>query len=111
MIRPSFDNSRAYIGTLFAVDDHDIDAAEVDPETLGEFTGLTDKNDVKIFEGDIVQQPITLDTATVNFVGGGFVFNYGDEARAMACTFRGVEKHVSIIGNVHDNPELLEVKT
>ncbi len=107
MIRPSFDNSRAYIGTLFAVDDHDIDAAEVDPETLGEFTGLTDKNDVKIFEGDIVQQPITLDTATVNFVGGGFVFNYGDEARAMACTFRGVEKHVSIIGNVHDNLKLL----
>ncbi len=80
----------------------------IEPETRGECASITDKNGVKIFEGDIVQECMTQDKATVKFVGGGFVFDYGDEARAMACTFRGVEKHVSVIGNVHDNPELLE---
>lgn len=55
LIRPEFNPNAAYIGYLFATDDHDIDVAEVDPSTLGRCTGLRDKNGTLIFEGNIVE--------------------------------------------------------
>ena len=88
--------------------EHEIE--EVDPATVGQYTGLTDKNGKKIFEGDIVE-------------GGDFdaeegygVIRWEDGAFEVATeTFLGTfhenywGKDFEIIGNIHDNPELLEV--
>ena len=68
------------------------------PETVGQFTGGYDVNDRKIFEGDIVEK--------VNH----------PECKLVIRDIRVFERLVPfpsryrVIGNIHDNPELLEVK-
>ena len=92
------------------------------PETVGQFTGLTDKNGKKIFEGDIIRA-ITLDTgseqiAVVCF--GNFIDeNNDDEYIGFYIEFDGIKttatqlamekckNRIEIIGNIHNNPELL----
>lgn len=75
---------------------------EVDPETVGQFTGLYDKNNNKIFEGDIVLLPklYTEKKGVVRFCGTAFrvrnIFSYQ------------LAESVEIIGNIYDNPELLK---
>lgn len=74
---------------------------EVDPATVGQYTGLLDKNGKRIFEGDIVRGPHISDdlmTEPVEFsaVCGWMPFDY---LREDLC---------EVIGNIHDNPELLE---
>ena len=73
-------------------------AWNVIPETVGQFTGLTDKNGVKIFEGDIVIY--SGKNSLCSFIKGSFVF--GNEFDLAY----GYE--VEVIGNIHDNPELLK---
>lgn len=95
------------------------DVAEINPETVGQFTGLTDKNEKKIFEGDIVRvlgnQQVddwkNVDyVALIAFLDGGFcaidgtVEEHGFRRYALARMDFGLE----IIGNQFDNPELLE---
>lgn len=97
------------------------------PETVGQYTGLNDKNGKKIFEGDIVEEnPVThFDRTTlpcmVEFKDGMFgmwVKKLNQKGKWIKvwealCTryeWDG-ESHtrLEIIGNIHDNPELLEV--
>ena len=84
------------------------------PETVGQYTGLTDIHGVKIFEGDIIEShfdELFPDLATTLIV----VWNdYGWFGRDMEGNVDSLErKWVSdffeIIGNIHDNPDLLEV--
>lgn len=93
--------------------------AAVIPETVGQFTGLTDKNGKKIFEGDIVHvlgnQQVE-DWKNVNYIGSIAYLDAG------FCVIDGtIENHalrryqlprldfdLEVIGNIHDNPELLE---
>lgn len=96
----------------------------VDRETVGQYTGLTDKNGKMIFEGDIIRA-ITLDMgmeclAVVCF--GNFIDeNNGDEYIGFYIEFDGIKttaaqltmkeckNRIEVIGNIYDNPELLEV--
>ena len=84
------------------------------PETVGQYTGLTDKNGNKIFEGDIIEahfDELFPDLATTLIVVWS---DYGWFGRDMEGNVDSLEqKWVSdffeIIGNIHDNPDLLEV--
>lgn len=87
---------------------------DVYPDTVGEFTGLTDKNGKRIFEGDIVSVKIGglkrkgvvfyEDIATRFGLAIGTEKNFSFLGRQMAKTYEA-----EAIGDIHDNPELLEV--
>lgn len=75
------------------------------PETVRQYTGLTDKNGTKIFEGDIVE--FGEYRYTVEWKRDRCGFGYEETADRMLECDGG---HCVVIGNVHDNPELLEVQ-
>lgn len=82
------------------------------PETVGQYTGLT-ANGTKIFEGDIVKSPFSgkkLYTFSIQFFEGGFYAfpeENPDTQRLWKYRISGENKKMRIIGNIHDNPELL----
>lgn len=73
---------------------------EVETETVGEFTGLLDKNGEEIYEGDIIESKYS-NPAPVEFIEGQFCANYNG-----CCALIPSEAYV-VIGNIHDHPELL----
>lgn len=81
----------------------------VHTDTLGQYTGSTDKNGKKIFEGDIVRfdNGIFVVVFYDNRIGFGFRGRFG---RGLVPGFTMANwEHIEVIGNIHDNPELLEV--
>ena len=116
LIRDEFCNTDIpYIGYL---SDYDIGAVEVTPETVGQFTGLTDENGKKIFEGDIVKLKDG-NTCVVRYGRHdlwccGCCFDshesvgfYLDEGDGSAYSDDNAWGLVEVIGNIHDQPELV----
>ena len=85
----------------------------VDPETIGQYTGMKDKNGEKIFEGDIVKYSTTCEIFTVAWHGSFAEFVISELQKPNKAT-RGsknmylVNRYCEVIGNIYDNPELLE---
>ena len=84
---------------------------EVLPETIGQYTGLTDKNGKKIFEGDILKGCYDEDnpeeyTVVVVFWDNGWRIQQDNRIPDPLEEYDG--RICEVIGNIHDNPELLK---
>lgn len=110
--------------------DSEVKWVNVDPETVGQFTGLKDKNQVEIFDGDIVETkfyphyvkriswqgpPDAVGKIFWDHSGFRFYFKGQNDDRyadwydlAENAILDMSLKHTKIIGNIHQNPELLE---
>ena len=78
------------------------------PETIGQYTGLKDKNGTKIFEGDIGRRRDDIFLIDWSEEKAAFVMIFHD----YICEILYLEEmwdDAEVIGNIHDNPALLEV--
>lgn len=97
---------------------------EVDPKTVGQFTGLRDKNGRDIWEGDIFKEDGSGIVRSVFRVPGGLAFednpvSFGYDHRAPVYPYSSIAEMQSVswlsqccevIGNIHDDPELLKTE-
>ena len=90
---------------------------EVIPETVGQYTGLTDKNGKKIFEGDIIiesdggmdgiPRKVVWDEEWMQFECP-LVRRHWAYGTNCGRLWLMRDRDIEIIGNIHDNPELLK---
>jgi uncharacterized phage protein (TIGR01671 family) len=85
----------------------DVEETTVLSETVGQYTGIEDDNGVKIFEGDVVRilddnEFDIMDSAPVVFWDGCFMANFSNDYEYLD------SYDYEVIGNIHDNPELLK---
>ena len=100
-----------------------IDSCEVIPETVGQYTGLTDKNGKRVFEADILSikcadeksrpYPVYFGTYNVDGFGndfhiGFYTKHFGEDISLGFLADSNGPTDFEVIGNIFDNPELLE---
>lgn len=86
--------------------------ADVDPATVGQFVRMRDKHKKRIFEGDIVRVHDTLPGISDEWRDFTGVVEYRDNAFVIVSDpfthYRWIDYEIEVIGNIHDNPDLLE---
>lgn len=103
------------------VNSEDFPSIEIASETVGQFTGLLDRNGKEIYEGDILHERVArciVDKRIVKFCYGSFIaestYNQGAQCygepheKFQSLKYFAVNDiKIEVIGNIHDNPELL----
>lgn len=110
-----FDNKRGYFGEdvpCFFCDEGNV---PINPESVGQFTGLLDKNGKEIYEGDIVnvrQGERNFDIVVKwSNEAMAFMAYYADGNQSPLSWFSDLRMYqLRVIGSIHDNPELLNEK-
>ena len=81
----------------------------IDPETVGQFTGMTDKNELKIFEGDIVKEQYKSHEIIYNVFWDEDYFAFRVKSKDYSYYLDElVPSNSEVIGNIYDNKELLK---
>ena len=95
------------------ITDNNAVSYDVDPSTVGQYTGLKDKNGKRIFEGDILGSrydslyPDDVAIEVVKWFRNGWYIQQENNLPDALCEY-GVLPYSEVIGNIHDNPELLK---
>ena len=100
------------------------DDYEIDPDTRGEFTGRKDKNGKEIYEGDVVsvngeypkvvkyiEEWLSFCVANIDTITTPPMSSWPDEYNYQQLSpgwWKDFQNEIEVIGNIHDNPELLE---
>ena len=80
---------------------------EVIPETVGQYTGLKDKNGKMIFEGDIVTGLFNYTDIIGHIVYGSDATFFIERKGLYGIGLNNAEDWLEVVGNIHDNKELL----
>ena len=81
---------------------------EVIPETVGQYTGLTDRNGKKVFEGDVIRYGGKENTEVIyQLCEYALIFKSQKYPQCGLLTEYN-RNNLEVIGNIHDNPELLK---
>ena len=107
-------SSYSYVMSNYGFDD----AICVLPETVGQFTNMTDCINNLLFEGDLVNafddKKCEFDQSyigIVKFVGGAFGVEWHAKNFQTFMPFRDIESNIMLVGNIFDNPEMLKSET
>lgn len=114
LITDETDDLKCFIGYIMGTDEdgipHDIDVVLVDPDTICQCTGLKDKNGNLIWENDIVSYcDCTKEDYVISWEQNKACFEYQQYSCSMMNFDELSSCEVEVVGNVFDNPELLEM--
>ena len=113
--KKKYNTSKLFMSYFPDKDDNE-EVVVIDPETVGQYTGLTDKNGKKIFEGDIVRFDYVNDEGNDSHEDFLIIFVKGFRAQYLGnikCAPNTLYDEIGneegyVVGNKWDNPELLE---